>query len=364
MWVTDSVTQAALISARPFEMDLKASLLTPSGVVSFNVIDEQATVMYALGQSTGLSAAFVVDRSLLNQGYFNVLTDKVYLRANLGSGLSDIPLFTGRVLQPSDREDGYVTVKCVGVADDVVNCDFRSAWSTSNGTVDSEITAIIQDVDLGFEVETVGSFSVAPPLTWDINRAQALNDLADGGSAIWQDNRTGGFTVYANPYSVFPTPAAGLTLRDGVNGTIVHVNHTQARQYIYNMVTVVVERTDGSAPIRVSVFDNDPNSDTYFGGSFGRRNKTIKVQMPIDYASAVAVGYRLLQQSLALTETWEVTCPFMPLVDQGDILGVYYDGVVHATVVESVTINLAASGETKLTCRRIQFIDITQIGIM
>jgi hypothetical protein len=345
----------------------RTQVITPTGPVTIPIETGSSGVAGTMGQQVGRTAAINVTGDLLDAGLLNPVTDKVYLTVQM-PGYPDIPLFYGRVNDDFTRTNpGQVTVRCTDPADDVVNHDFAVPWAaTQNGRVSTEIRSIIRDVDATYGVDTAAMYegTITGSQVWEDSRGQALDDLAAATNNLWQATRAGSFVVYANPYANPTVYAPTLVFKDNSPGVLVKVEQTRSRANIFNAVTIIVDRTDLTAPIRVTIFDNDPASLTYYGGPFGKRNKNVKLQTPNNVDEAVAMGLRLLRQYLGLTESWNITLPFFPLFDQGDVFSLWYRDVVYPLVVESYTFaGLDGGTATQVVGRSLKLIDPTLAGI-
>lgn len=363
VWVPDPVTAALLGNGA--DINPVVTLLMPTQTLVVPVEESQSQVVYDIGSAQVRQASLTVDRALVDAGLFNPLTDRVYVRLQVQGG-QDIPLFMGRVNTLQDTETGLVSVSCMDVMDDVNGYNFIVPWSTAGPRVSDELTRLIQDVNLSFAINFVNVNGAAdPPVVaqvWEDDRVSAVQQLVQGMNCLIQSDRTGGFIVYLNPF-FDTTPDSVATFQDGVNGTIVTMTHTTSRADIYNAITLVVERTDNTV-IRVTVYDNDPQSLTLFGGSFGKKNRTIKLQTPINQSQAYRVALRVLRQSLALSESWQWSTPCNPLLDPGDVATMWYRNVVAPVMIESITFPLVANAPTQFTGRRLQLLDPSLVGIV
>jgi len=221
----------------------------------------------------------------------------------------------------------------------------------------SETMKIIQDVDptWGVDIARATPRSIPTNLVFEWDRGQALDQIAQGASQVWQPDRSGGFVLYDNPYSIGPALASQsvVTLRDGEDGCTVRVLDAITREGVYNSVTVVVERVNNTEPIRVTARDTDPLSATLWGGPFGKQNKVVKNQNPIGIADASMLALRILRQSLALQRSWRIEVPNVPFLDPGDVFTLWYRNEVTAQVVESIAYSGSAEQQTVISSREL-----------
>lgn len=310
-------------------------------------------VTATLGTRGGRDAFFTTPRSVLDDGLLNPLTDRVILTTGVKDFL-DITLFTGRVDTPNKDETGLVQVQLLSTGAEAIRDEFEVPWAASALTAGGEIALILKDVDPSWGVNLTNA-SLTPlsgQQVWESDRGQALDQLAGGANLIWQPDRYGSFTVFDNPYRLGAVLAnqSIITLVDGQDGALVQVNDAHSRQGVYNSITVVMERTDNTEPIRVTARDENPNSVTVYGGPFGRQNKVIKNPTTSD---PLALAGRLLRQSLALRRSWTIRLPHAPIFDPGDIFVLWYDGEVTAQVVETTQYGLAAGDSSLITSREL-----------
>lgn len=316
-----------------------------------------------LGTQGGRSATLTVDRALIDDtGLFDPYQDEVMIRTGV-RGVGDIPLFVGRVDGLDDDETGKVAVDLISRADELKRAGFEAPFPSSRGlTQTQQMRQIIQSINAAWTVTSnVVDDPPVPVAVWEEDPGQALDDLAGGINALWAPDRGGGFTIVTNPYTLATEPAPVAVLRDGEDGVLVQVRAVRSREAIHNSVTVVVERTDGLSPIRVTVRDTDPTSPTLWGGAFGKQNEIIKTQTTLNRTDATTLANRRLSQSLALARSWSITMPpgVGQLLDPGDLVAVWYRDEVTAQVVESI--RYAKNAQSTVVADTRQFRTITPL---
>lgn len=313
----------------------------------------EGAVTATLATRGGRDARFSTPRSVLDRGLLNPLTDRVILSTGVKDYL-DIPLFTGRVDTVNFDETGLAQIQLLSVGAEAIRDDFEIPWAATAVTAGGEISLILKDVDPTWAVDLSAASSI--PLTgqqvWESDRGQGLDQIASGANLIWQPNRTGGFRVFDNPYLLGSILGGQsfITLVDGQEGVLVRVEATQTRQGVYNSITVVMERTDNTAPQRFTATDTNPLSITYYGGPFGRQNRVVKNPATED---PQALANRLLRQSLALRRSWTIWMPHVPIFDPGDIFTLWYRNEVTAQVVETTQFGLAGGDGSVITSREL-----------
>jgi hypothetical protein len=342
------------------QMDLKVSVLRGSTLIAANIEIESGHVDATYSTQGGRDAGIVVSQNVIDQGLLNPMSDQVYIRTGI-PGFLEVPIFTGRVDAHNRDGSGLVDVPLISRGEEAIRAGLETPWAAIDGSqARDEIKRILQNVDVNWAVDISRAQQTIIPrgLVWEDDRGQALDQLARGASLIWQPDRTGGFTVYTNPYLIGTVPSVSIMFRDGTGGTTVEVTDAISRDGIYNSVTVVAEKYGNQAPIRVTVRDNGVNSPTRWGGLFGKQNLIIKSQIPIDVNGARELAIRILNQSLALQRSWTITTPHMPLLDPGDVFGLWYDNEVTTQVAESIEYTINAQDPTVITSRELRTIAV------
>lgn len=343
------LTAGALLGSH--EMDVQVDVYLGATLIYGNLPIQGGTVDATLGTRAGRRAVFGCSRRFLP--FITPQGARVLIRTGIGN-LEMVPVFEGRIDSVADDHMGDVTVSCVGRGQDVQDARFEVpfALAAGNSILVALTNLLITGTFMGsVEVQGVVQDKQSSVLVYEEDRGQACDDLARAIQVIWAEGRAGQFRVFPNPFSAISQPASVALLRDGVGGVIVNVNRTTSRTLISNSVTVVVERTDGSAPIRATARDNTPTSPTYWSGPFGRQNSIVKTQAPLSQADAAQLAGRLLSQSLALQRAWTISLPHYPLLDPGDVVTVWWQNEVSAQVVESITYPLTAGDPTYLSTR-------------
>lgn len=359
MFTVSAAQQAALMKSH--RMELTVTVLRGSvSLGDIGIVEGMISATYAT--QGGRDGSITVDRSVIDAGLLNPLSDQVYIRTGI-PGFVTVPIFTGRVDTHNKDETGQVVVPLLSRGAEAIRASFETPWAAMDGNeARSEIARILQNVDSSWSVDIsrAAATTIGDGLVWEDDLGQATDQLARGASLIWQPDRTGGFTIYTNPYVLGPSSITSVpvTFRDGVGGTTVNVQEAESREGIFNSVTVVAERFGNQVPIRVTVRDNGANSPTRWGGLFGKQNLVVKSQIPIDYNGATDLATRILRQSLSLQRTWTITTPHFPLLDPGDVFALFYQGEVTTQVAETVNYSINATDLTSITGRELREISM------
>lgn len=362
MWPAPPALLAALDGSH--EATVRVTVLR-AGTVLGSIPIAGGSVSATLATTASRDASLSVERRVLDEGFLDPLSDEVVIYSVVAG--YDIPLFTGRVDVVSDNSDGSVSVTCIDRSTEVVRARFESPWASRPvNNVHTEMRRMVQDVNALWGFETFGLPEERVPVAvWEEDRGQALNELAATAGAYWVSDRVGGIAVHRNPFRSQQPLDPVVTLRDGEDGVLVSISRVLSREDVHNSVTVVSERTDSSPPVRVTVRDTLPGSPTRWGGPFGKQNRVVKLSTVESLGLAKAVALRLLNQSLALTQSLQLSLAHFPLLDPGDVVGVWWRGVPTLQVVESVTYPLGAPGASALSTRELRLLppdDITALS--
>jgi len=351
-----------MILGGAYEISTTVAVMRGGELVAANIPVSSCPVTATITTSDGRGATLVTSRDVTDMGLLDPLSDSVIISSGI-RGLVSVPLFTGRVDAHAETETGEVAVALLSKRQEIARDSFETPFAVRPGaTFIDEVTRIIHDFDSTIAVDAsqipvthAHTFTDMVPtgLAWETDRAQALNDLTDAIHVLWLPDRTGGIALQTHHFVHTHDPVPVLTIRDGVDGVIVKMNQVKSRQDVFNAITLVVERTDNTLPIRVTQRDSDPGSPTLWGGPFGKQNRVIKINTPINASDASELAEHILDASLALTRTWRIEIPPNPLIDPGDVVAVWYRGEPTLQLVESISYPNRARASTVLATRQL-----------
>lgn len=193
---------------------------------------------------------------------------------------------------------------------------------------------------------------LVPRLTWENDRASALDELAKGARAFWYALANGDFVLRRVPWSVVNDPVVTYTDNtDDTGGTITEADIQLSREDVYNVVAVVGERSDGTPPVYAVVSDNNPASPTYSMGKFGRKGLLQKVQTVYTPGQAAEVAEDILLRRRALTQAWTTTQIFDAALELGDAATLRAKGHQSVQVAAAFAIPLSGSAEMSVSWR-------------
>lgn len=265
-------------------------------------------------------------------------------------------LFRGRVQDVVLSPDGGVTVSADDRALDVVDMRFEQPRNATPGTVIQMIRELIEEAVPGatFGPDDATDAEV-PTLTWDEDRGQAVDDLAESLGARWYALGNGSFVVRNFPYD---DGTVVQTLEDGEEGLLSEATLSKSRRGVANSVTVVSERLDGTDPVRATARNTVAGSPTFYGDTFGRVVQLIKIQTPLTNSEAQRFARAQLNAATALTEQWSLDCTPDHTLEPGDPVRIRYRGRGGVQVIDSITYPLGL-GSMSIATRSFETLALT-----
>lgn len=278
---------------------------------------------------------------------------RVYRGVRLGDGSETYTwqVFRGRIRNVEQSSDGTCMVECSDRAADVQDVNFVSPQNSNTAnTVNEEFQRLIVDAVPDATFGASDTFSkVMEPLTWEFERAAALDEIAVSVGALWYPLANGDFVIRRFPWTVVSAPL--LTLTDQEGGTINGWSSRRSRDSIFNVVTVTGERLNGDAPVHATASDTTPGSPTSVSGNFGVRSRLERLQTPSTAGGATAAAEDLLRTYIAPTEEWTLQSVPDAALELGDVINVAVDGRTAVQVVTGIALPLDLSGDMTISTR-------------
>lgn len=320
-----------------------------------------ATLMSQVSRQLSLSTdgtLFPDDEDDLLAPWGNEL--RVYHLVEAGAGVPyEFQTFRGRINDVQLNDEGDLAIQCLDRGADVNDSQFSVPENAIVGaTVTSEFRRLVSQGVLDAEF---GDFDfiteVTPVLTWEWDRGAACDDLAAAGNAFWYALANGDYVMRYIPWTVNQVPL--LTLSQGEGGILTTAVPALSRENVFNVVTVVGERADGTGPVWSVLADNDPASPTYVDGGFGRKGKLINLQTVITSGQAQVLARAALRQAKSLTRSWSMTLPADPSIELGDCFSIVARGLgPDVQVVNQFELPLLGSTEMSMNTRALQPINV------
>jgi len=263
----------------------------------------------------------------------------------VGGEVEWCPLGYYRINGPDqdDAPDGPIVLEC---SDRMAT--IRDSRLTSPRALPSSMTygAAVEDLILDVYPSAVIEWddaTVNQPLGRTVmleqDRLRGLQDLVAGvGKLMWWDHR--GVLVIKDPPSI-STPVAAI--RHGDGGVLVNLSRQLSREGAYNAVVAEGESASTDNPVRVVRINNDPNSPTYWFGSFGKIPRFYSSPLITNATQARKAADTLLLKSLGLPYTVDFQMVPNPALEPWDPVTITYsDAPAETHVLQRVTIPLTA----------------------
>lgn len=278
---------------------------------------------------------------------------RAYRGVEYGDGLKIVfPIFRGKIQSCDMSTGGTCEVDAADLAQDLEDADFLLPYNSSAGVnVLTQFKELVTDAMPGAEFGASSQYrETMPPLTWESGRGQALDEVASGAGSYWYALPDGRFVMRRVPWTVAGSPT--VTLTDKPGGLLLEALPRKSREGVYNSVTAVAERTDGSAPAYAWAEDDVPSSRTYAGGAFGRKHRLIRVQAAATQQAAAGFARGYVARARALAETWSWSQIPDPAMELGEVVGLEARGRTGIVqVVASFQMPLTVGGQMTVSAR-------------
>jgi uncharacterized protein DUF5047 len=284
---------------------------------------------------------------------------RAYRGITYGDGSrASFPVFYGRIESVQMTSNGSVAVSANDLAADVVDAQFESPQSSiPANTISTEFRRLVRDAisDAVFGTSDLTGLKI-PPLAWQSDRAQALDDMSATMSALWYPLADGSFVQRLVPWTK-PGQVAQVTLADGTDapaGTnaISDWTITVSRTGVYNSVVFTSERQDGTAPVYAIVRDVAAGSPTNYLGNFGRKPLLIQNQTALTQSQCLSAAQSTLKAATAITQVWDpVTIMPDASLELGDLITMRAEGAASTQVIVGFTLPLRETGSMSLSLR-------------
>lgn len=278
---------------------------------------------------------------------------RVYRGIEHGDGTVDeFPIFRGPIRSIAPNGDGRATLRAEDLAGDVVAASFANPQVAQVGSLvldefERLVSDAVPDAEFGTHSDLV---EIVPPLNYDYDRGNALDQLAKASSSFWYALADGRFVFRRVPWTVASPPL--VTLTSGTGGTLLRAYPIRDSANLTNVVTVTSERADGSAPLSWTARDDDPTSPTYYLGPYGVKARQVKLSTATSSSQVKSAAETFLRAALARTEGWQAQCVADGSLELGDTLGLAYrgrEGVVQ--VVVAIDMPMLPTANMGLTMR-------------
>jgi hypothetical protein len=260
-------------------------------------------------------------------------------------------VFRGRIRDVVLSSQGTCAVTCGDRAEDVQDVNFAAPENSNPGnSINQEFQRLIVDAvpDATFGVSD--SFTkLMEPLTWEFERASALDEMARSVGALWYPLANGDYVIRRFPWTV-QSPVSVVFSDTGPNATVNAWSARRSRDQIYNFVTVTGERLNGDAPVYATAFDDTAGSPTHIHEGFGVRSRVERLQTPSTQGGAQTTADALLRTYISPIEEWTLNVIPDAALELGDTsrVTIFHDDI---QVVTGFTLPMGLNGDMSISTR-------------
>ena len=232
-----------------------------------------------------------------------------------------VPLGVFGVVDPEvSAHDGGTRLKLSGRdrVDAVRLRRFAAPWRIARGTPTATAIAAIVTSRLDVPVRITATGSTTPEVVYDA--------LSDPWDAVRELAAADGLLAYFDPLGALVVGPDDETVTQveytpGPGSMLQTSTRMISAENVYSGVIVTGEHPD-TKPIRVEVWDTDPDSPTYSLGPFGRRPYGFTSSLITSEAQALTTGRSILARVSRMRQTAELDSIGHPGHDIGDVVTV------------------------------------------
>lgn len=357
---------------RPHQAAFRITVLDGRGEKIQTIDYLDGAVSATLSSQVTRNAEIMIDPALSpadENGLLYPNGNRLFIERGIDYGCGNVdllPVFHGRINAVYDTASAPTRITAVDLAGDVRDAGFTVPTnSVPTAAILDEFKRLVSDA-LGTAV--FGPCDAFAPLvgarTYDNDRAQALDDLANSVGALWYTLADGRFVLRRVPWTVPQTP--GLILYDKLapqacelegtepeSGFLYATASTRARtrDSVSNVITVAAELVDGSPPYVYTAADTDPASPTWIGGNFGVKSRQVRTDVASSQAQVRLMAQSTLARAKALTENWSVQTIPDPRIELGDCVQVWCQRKTSIQVVGALRMPLNPQGKMDIATR-------------
>lgn len=205
--------------------------------------------------------------------------------------------------------------------------------------------------------DAVASSTLREPATVEEDRYGFLRDMATSRGRVMFFDHRGVLVVAPEPDSTAPV----FTVNEGDDGVLINLRRQLSRAGVYN--AVVAEGTESDydndePPARAVVFDDNPDSATYFFGPFGQVPRFYTSPFIFTDAQAQSAAASILYRTTGIPYTLRISSIPNPALEPLDPITVIFEaGRQEIHVIDVITIPLTSDQAMTINTRSlVQFI--------
>lgn len=230
----------------------------------------------------------------------------------------------------SDRMAGIIDARLV------VPVQFVSGTSLANA-FDVLVHEVYPDAVIVYDFDAEDSTFTTSHIAEE-DRYGFLNDLARSRGKIMYWDYKGQLRVESPPNPDTPV----YQVASGAHGVLIEISRNLTRQGVYNAVVVNGETPTDLPPVQAIVYDNNPESPTYWDGPFGHVPRFYYSSFITTVAAAFSAGESLLQQAIGLPYNIDFQSIVNPALEPYDPIRITAPDRTDIHVIDSITIPLMA----------------------
>lgn len=229
------------------------------------------------------------------------------------------------------------------------------------------VTQLVTDVYPTAVIEwddTANLVVIGRALVADEDRFGFLNDLITAAGKIWYWDYRGVLVIKSPPDPTVPV----FDIDHGHNGVLVSLSRDLTREGVYNAVAASGEASDTTPAAKAVMVDSNPDSPTYWYGTFGKVPRFYTSPFITTVAQASAAASALLIQSLGLPYGMQFGSIVNAALEPLDPVRVVYPprarsggDVSEIHVIETLTIPLSVEDALSATTREQTLVQLGEL---
>lgn len=255
-------------------------------------------------------------------------------------------IFRLRQVDSSDTGDS-LTIRLTGMDrwSRITDARFERTWVIPKNT--NRITAILQTVqdiwpDVPYDLPSTTMTTPQLMAERGDDRGDFIRDIAVGmGLELYFD---GMGVLRAQPIAS-TTDQERWSLVEGQGGLLLEANRSWDAERVYNKVIASGEPIDDSPVVCAQVWDDNPNSPTYFHGPFGQRPRFYVSGMLQTQQQALAAAAGILAKAVGTSQKIDFGSIVNPAIEPGTVARIRRGrlGLDEKHVIDTVRIPLSAT---------------------
>ncbi len=222
------------------------------------------------------------------------------------------------------------------------------AGTTLGAIVDTLVFDVYPSATIEWD-DATDTLTLSRSLLTESDRYGFLDDLISSVAKIWYWDHRGVLVIKSLPDPAVPV----FDISSGAGGVLTAMKRQLARDGVYNAIVATGEAADSQPPARGVAYDNNPDSPTYFFGTFGPVPKFFSSPYMTTDAQCAAAAATMLQSNLGLAYSVDLSLVPNPALEPYDPVTCRAARTEPAEthVLSKLTVPLAAAGAMSATTR-------------